>query len=75
MTREEAIEKIEAAGIAWSEELVEALLALGILKLYEPKSVNERAIDALFKFGERGLITPRHALEAITAAGLKIVEK
>lgn len=81
MTRDEAIAKIASVIPAAEAEpqatadWVDALAALGLLKLDEPKCANERAVDALFERASAGMITPRHAIDAITEAGLKIVEK
>lgn len=80
MTRDEAIAKFTDAAdpssfrtAAWIDRFV----ALGMLKIDTEKCPSERALDAMFSFPpcKHGLITPRHALDAIDAAGLKIVEK
>lgn len=55
---------------------IDAFVALGMLKLDEPKCASERAVDAMFSVAAySGMLTPRHAMEAISAAGLKIIEK
>lgn len=83
MTRDEAIrvrrahyvDHSEEVALKWAVADVDSYVALGMLKLDEPKSAGERAVDAMFERGARGLIAPRHAIEAINMAGLKIVEK
>jgi hypothetical protein len=79
MTREEAEAKIsgivghtEAFRYAW----IDAYVALGMLKLDEPKCASERAVDAMFdaQIAHSGILTPRYAIEAISKAGLKIVK-
>lgn len=83
MTRDEAIAKIQntMGGFAYEKsELVNSLVALGILKLDEPgprledKLGGMRAFEAL---RGRGFDLPEasSALDAINLAGLKIVEK
>jgi hypothetical protein len=80
MTRDEAIEKLAHTrmymlGDRRAEAWIEVFEVLGMLKLDEPKCARERAVDAMFGRGHNGVITPRHAIDAIEAAGLKIVEK
>jgi hypothetical protein len=80
MTRDEAKEKLMAetrneCTPGQMDDFIDMSVALGMLKLDEPKYTTERAIDAMFARGQNGVITPRHALDAIEAAGLKIVEK
>lgn len=60
----------------WSIRAVDGFIALGILKVDDPppRSPTERAVDAMFGYGDNGMITPRHAIEAIQKVGLKIVE-
>lgn len=81
MTRDEAVATAIEAKKKWgggSSEywLVIALEALGVLELTDPKvrSPTERAVDAMFGYGQHGVITPRHAIDAIHKVGLKIVE-
>lgn len=55
MTREEAIKKVEEVVPSWSEGVAElevnALVALGLLKLDEPKSKRERFVEELERRG------------------------
>lgn len=85
MTRDEAIECLWvpsppqswAVGKGDAADMVDRLAALGVLTLDEPKCPTERAVDAMFSLGviHGGMITPRHAIQAIASAGLKIMEK
>ena len=79
MTRDEAVaiaKKSRDWGSGSSEFwLVNALAALGVLKLDGTKGPNQRAIDAMFRVCEGGVLTPRVAMSVIEAAGLQIIEK
>jgi hypothetical protein len=81
MTRDEAKSKLMAETAnhcteRFMEDFLDSAVALGMLILTEPQCVSERAVDAMFchpgSLG--GMITPRGALAALEAAGLKIVE-
>ncbi len=76
MTRDKAIDIIKDKTI-WHIEhcasMVDAFVALGILKLDQPKSAEDRAVEALWATGSR--VTPRIVLKGLDDAGLKIVEK
>lgn len=80
MTRDEAIKKATEGfgpqGIYSNppKAFVEMAIALGLLQIDEPIGPNERAVDAMFAEASNGMLTPRHALAAIRAAGLRIVE-
>lgn len=82
MTRDEAKFKLLEATDnkcteRWMEDLLDSLGALGVLQFEEKRGPNEKAIDAILAKAEDlgGLIvTPRHVVEAINAAGLTIVE-
>jgi len=83
MTRDEAKSKLMAATQnscteSFMIDFIESAVALGMLKLDEPKCASEKAIDAMFKHPNcslSGVITPRHVLDALERAGLRIVEK
>ncbi len=79
MTRDEAIRKARQAwaqsmGATVGEDLVNVLIALGMLKLEEPKSMQERLRES---FNEGGFPVGYFlaTLRAIERAGFKIVEK
>lgn len=85
MTRDEAIAAVGNAIASGREtigrdeavlriRIVDSLVALGILKLEEPKSLQERIEDAIGDFGIRDPIRFT-VLAALDAAGLRIVEK
>lgn len=78
MTREEARFKLLAATESRCTEsfitdFLDSIEALGLLKFDSERGPNERAVDAMFGYGSGGVITPRHAVEAIEKVGLKIV--
>ncbi len=80
MTREEVVAKFNALQarekpIGAAEYMTDWLLALGILKLDEPPSINDRAAKAMWIGASIDGMTAYNALEALDAAGLKIVEK
>ncbi len=78
MTRAEAIEIVirTAAGDRVSAAYwIDIFVALGMLKLDEPASAHEKALAAMYQATSDGMLTPRWAIDAIDAAGLKIVEK
>ena len=69
MTRDEAITKAVPA-------LVDALVALGLLKLDEPKTVEQRLDEAVRARHDMGAIylTSANVMATVKSAGLKIVE-
>lgn len=80
MTREEAIAKVTYRNNGdghFSDSVVDSLVALGILKLDEPKSPAERRCEAIAaSFGIfMSEIELRRMEQNFDAAGLKIVEK
>jgi hypothetical protein len=79
MTRDEALTKLmaetsNACTMSQMADFLKMSVALGMLKLDDPQKGHERAADVLFACAVNGLITPRHAIDALYAAGLKIVE-
>jgi hypothetical protein len=81
MTRDEAIVKVRKAmerGENTSCMIVDSLVAMGLLKLDDVESTNDRAVIALSS-GERGIrLTTFEAvgfIHKLGDAGLKIVEK
>jgi hypothetical protein len=74
MTRDEAIKVAGNVRLFDSEQFVDALIALGMLKLDEPKSANQKARDQARNEGLSGH-TMEICLGAIERAGLRIVEK
>ena len=80
MTRDEAITKVQ---VGYEPEklvgaptiIVDALVTLGLLKLDEPKSVQDRAVDAIRAHKELYDVRPICVFDALDYAGLKIVEK
>ncbi len=82
MTREEAIARVlQAQGLDhapnkhWGASFVDTLVALGMLKLDEPKSLIDRtAYEALVSF-DRNASEVRDIIDDLSRAGLKIVEK
>lgn len=81
MTREEAVRRIrEGLGYQYSppaETFVDSAVAVGLLKLDKPKSIEDRVIDVLHKAGKYkgNCLPPGEVLETLDLAGLKIVEK
>lgn len=84
MTRDEALAKLWKAftddfggsDVRMPSTLVVGLEALGLLKLDEPKSVEDRAGDIfkdMARLAKAGI--PFDAFSMLSAAGLKIVEK
>lgn len=74
MTRDEAVKAIRLSDRhydTWEEMWIDRLVALGILKLDEPKSATEKFKDALIDQGW----SPQGVDDAIRQAGVKIVEK
>lgn len=81
MTRDEALAKLWEAftdafvgfDVRTPSTLVVGLEALGLLKLDEPKSAEDRAVEALERI--RSPIKHSDLPAILSAAGLKIVEK
>lgn len=85
MTRDEAVDAIHNAhnpgdlpgelrwdsNRRWAEKAVDGYVALGMLKLDEPKSAYEKLADAM----GIGRWSRNNIMSAIESAGLKIVEK
>jgi hypothetical protein len=78
MTRDEAMAKVFEAihdGDLNGPMLVDALAALGVLKLDEPVSPSMRARVAIANaYGDNGYLTLELVMGALSAAGLRIVE-
>lgn len=71
MTRDEAIKIQRRHG---PTQLVDILADLGVLKLDKPKGIEERTNAAIWGHPELHRTAPGIVREALSAAGLKIVD-
>lgn len=78
MTREEATAKLmeatdSACTARWMEDFIDSAVALGMVKLDEPKTITGRIADAMAHITDQS--PPGAVRLAFENAGLKIVEK
>lgn len=80
MTRDEAIEKLDAVegrrkvrGYSAQQEFIEALVDLGLLKLDEPKSIEDQAHEAIC--GITCNIEATGVIDRLRARGFEIVKR
>jgi hypothetical protein len=76
MTREDAIQIMAdkmANSLDWSERWINTFAALGVLKLDEPKSVEQRSTEIMLAHASGHVVTD--ILLDLERANLKIVEK
>ena len=75
MTRDEAIAKSKKFLGSNTEEAIDLWSALGMLKLDEIKTVEDRFSAAVYNDPRLSRTSPLYVLEAIKSSGLQIVEK
>lgn len=73
MTRDEAIEKARVPFGSGTNYLVDALAALGVIKLDEPKTPEDELLEALIDVNDDFGLDPNDVLTAIKSSGLKVV--
>lgn len=76
MTREEAISKVRSAdisGVGISFGLVDALVALGLLKLDTPATIHKAGVKFIAEMAKRWIDNPQAVADDLAAWGAQIV--